>query len=146
MATGDSLATHKFGVQLGGVTVESVKEVSGLVVEQDVVETMQVSPQGQPMNKKQPGAHKGGEVTITRGMDPSTAFTDWIKKTLFNGDVDSARQNLTIEFMDPKGGTQRRIQLYDAWVSKWEGPSLSATQSASADEKVTITFERIDVE
>jgi phage tail-like protein len=145
MATGDTLATHRFGVQLGGVTVESVKEISGLVVEQDVVETMQVSAQGQPMNKKQPGAHKGGEVTITRGMDPSTAFSEWIKKTL-NGDVDSARQNLTIEIMDPDGNTVRRMQLFDAWVSKWEGPNLSATQSSGAEEKATITFERIEIE
>ena len=145
MATGDTLATHRFGVQLGGVTVESVKEISGLVVEQDVVETMQVSAQGKPMNKKQPGAHKGGEVTITRGMDPSSAFSDWIKKTL-NGDVDSARQNLTIEIMDPDGQTVRRMQLFDAWVSKWEGPSLSASQSAGAEEKATVTFERIEIE
>jgi phage tail-like protein len=146
MAQGDALATHRFGVQLGGVTVESVKEVSGLVVEQDVVETIQVSEQGQPMTSRQPGGHKGGEVTITRGMDPSEAFTDWIKKTFNNGDVDDARQNVTIEFMDPKGETARRIQLFNAWVSKWEGPSLSASQSAGAEEKATITFERIEVE
>jgi hypothetical protein len=38
------------------------------------------------------------------------------------------------------------MQLYDAWVSKWEGPNLSATQSAGAEEKATITFERIEIE
>jgi phage tail-like protein len=145
MATGDTLATHRFGVQLGGVTVESVKEISGLVVEQEVVETMQVSEQGQPMNKKQPGAHKGGEVTITRGMSPNTAFSEWIAKAR-KGDVDGARQNLTIEIMEPNGSTVRRMQLFDAWVSKWEGPNLSASESNGAEEKATITFERIEIE
>jgi phage tail-like protein len=146
MATGDTLATHRFGVQLGGVTVESVKEITDLVVEQDVVENMQVSPQGKLINTKQPGAHKGGEVTITRGLDPSPAFTDWLNKTIGDGDVDSARENLTIEIMDPKGSTVRRMQLFNAWVSKWNGPSLNATQSAGAEEKATITFERIEIE
>jgi phage tail-like protein len=146
MAEGDALATHRFGVQLGGITVESVKEISGLTVEQDVVETQQVTDRGKPINKKQPGGHKGGEVTITRGMDQSPEFTDWINKTLLNGDVDGARQNLTIEIQDPKGDTVRRMQLYDAWVSRWEGPGLNATQSTGAEEKATITFERIEVE
>lgn len=146
MAEGDALATHRFGVQLGGVTVESIKEISGLTVEQDVVETQQVTDRGKPINKKQPGGHKGGEVTITRGMDQSPEFTDWINKTLLDGDVDGARQNLTIEIQDPKGDTVRRMQLFDAWVSRWEGPGLNATQSTGAEEKATITFERIEVE
>ena len=146
MAEGDTLATHRFGVQLGGVTVESIKDLSPVTVEQDVVETQQVTDRGKPINKKQPGGHKGGEVTITRGMDKSPEFTDWINKTLLNGNVEDARQNLTIEIQDPKGETVRRIQLFDAWVSKWEGPGLNATQSTGAEEKATITFERIEVE
>ncbi|MFI0466245.1 MULTISPECIES: phage tail protein [Saccharopolyspora] len=146
MAQGDSLATHRFGVQLGGITVESVKEISGLTVEQDVIETQQVTPTGERINKKQPGGQKGGEVTITRGMDQSAEFTDWIKKTLLDGNVEVARENLTIEIQDSKGETVRRMQLFDAWVSKWEGPSLTAGESQAATEKATITFERIEVE
>ncbi|WP_243788785.1 phage tail protein [Saccharopolyspora gloriosae] len=146
MAEGDSLSVHRFGVQLGGVTVESIKEISGLVVEQDVVETQQVTDTGKMMNKKQPGGHKGGEVTITRGMDKSSEFTEWIKKTLNDGEVEDARENLTIEVMEPNGSTVRRIQLYDAWISKWEGPDLNAGESNAATEKATVTFERIEVE
>ncbi|MBQ0925447.1 MULTISPECIES: phage tail protein [Saccharopolyspora] len=146
MAQGDTLSTHRFGVQLGGVTVESVKEVSGLTVEQDVVETQQVTPTGELFTKKQPGGQKGGEVTITRGLDKSTEFTKWIQKTLLDGDVESARENLTIEIQDTKGESVRRMQLYDAWVSKWEGPGFSAGESSAATEQVTIVFERIEVE
>lgn len=146
MAEGDSLSVHRFGVQLGGVTVESIKEISGLTVEQDVVETQQVTDTGKMMNKKQPGGHKGGEVTITRGMDKSPEFTSWINKTLTDGEVEDARENLTIEVMEPNGSTVRRIQLYDAWVSKWEGPGLNAGESNAATEKATVTFERIEVE
>jgi phage tail-like protein len=146
MSTGDALATHLFGVQLGGYEVESIQEISGLTVEEDVVETLQVTSQGKPLIRKQPGARKGGEVTITRGLDKSSEFTKWIKETLNNGAVDTARQNITIEVKDTTGATVRRIQLMQGWASKWEGPSLKAGDSSAATEQVTVTFEEIIVE
>jgi phage tail-like protein len=145
-AGGDSLATHRFGVQLGGVTVESVQEISGLTVDQAVVEVPGVTNTGKPFVKKQPGASRGGEVTLTRGLDKSTALSEWINETLNNGAVQTARQNLTIEMMDTEGNTVRRVQLMNAWASKWEGPSLKAGDTAAATEQVTITFEEIQVQ
>ncbi|OLF09772.1 phage tail protein [Actinophytocola xinjiangensis] len=146
MAEGDALATHVFGVQLGGFMVESLQEISGLTVEEDVVEVYQVSSTGKPMLRKQPGAQKGGEVTLTRGLDQSSEFTKWLTETLEKGAVASARQNITIEIKDTEGNSVRRMQLMNAWASKWEGPSLKAGESAAATEKVTLTFEEIKVE
>ncbi|MFJ6617974.1 phage tail protein [Kitasatospora sp. NPDC091335] len=146
MAEGDPLSTHIFGVQLGGYNVESVKEISNLTVEQDVVEYKQVTQEGKLIVRKQPGARLPGEVTITRGLDKSGAFTDWIKETLNNGAINTARQNLTIEVKDTTGATLRRIQLINAWASRWEGPTLSAGESSPATETVTIVFEEISVE
>ena len=144
-AGGDSLATHRFGVQLGGITVESIQEISGLTVDQAVVEVPGVTSTGRPFIKKQPGAFKGGEVTLTRGLDKSTALSDWINQTLNDGAVQAARQNLTIEVMDTQGNTVRRVEMMNAWASKWEGPSLKAGDTGAATEQVTITFEEIQV-
>ncbi|MBO1420371.1 phage tail protein [Streptomyces sp. FH025] len=146
MAEGDPLSTHIFGVQLGGYNVESVKEISNLTVDQDVVEYKQVTQEGKLIVRKQPGARLPGEVTITRGLDKSGAFTDWIKETLNNGAINTARQNLTIEVKDTTGATLRRIQLMNAWASRWEGPTLTAGESSAATETVTIVFEEISVE
>lgn len=146
MAEGDALSTHIFGVQLGGFMVESLQEVSGLTVEEDVVEVFQVTPTGKPLIRKQPGAQKGGEVTITRGLDKSEEFTKWLKETLEKGAVSAARQNITIEVKDTEGNTVRRMQLINGWASKWEGPSLKAGESTAATEKVTLVFEEIKVE
>jgi phage tail-like protein len=146
MATGDALSTHVFGLQLGGYQVESLQEVSGLTVEQDVVEVPQVSDQGKPILRKQPGANKGGEVTITRGLDQSGEFTEWLKETLNKGAVNTARQNITIEIKDTEGNTVRRMQLMNSWASKWEAPTLKAGDSTPATEKVTLVFEQIEVE
>jgi phage tail-like protein len=146
MAEGDALATHIFGVQLGGFMVESLQEVSGLTVEEDVVEVFQVTSTGKPLIRKQPGAQKGGEVTITRGLDQSVEFTKWLTETLEKGAVAAARQNITIEIKDTEGNSVRRMQLTNAWANKWEGPSLKAGESSAATEKVTLTFEEIKVE
>ncbi|BFO14744.1 MULTISPECIES: phage tail protein [Streptomyces] len=146
MATGDALSTHVFGVQLGGYLVESIQEISGFTVEEDVVEVKQVTSEGKQIIRKQPGARQAGEITITRGLDQSSEFTKWIKETLNNGAVNSARQNLTIEIKDTEGNTVRRIQLLQGWASKWEGPSLKAGESSPATESVTIVFEEIVVE
>ncbi|MFJ9868368.1 phage tail protein [Streptomyces sp. NPDC101165] len=146
MATGDALSTHVFGVQLGGYLVESIQEISGLTVEEEVVEVKQVSADGKQIIRKQPGARQAGEITITRGLDKSSEFTKWIKETLNKGAVNSARQNLTIEIKDSEGSTVRRIQLLQGWASRWEGPSLRAGESSPATESVTIVFEEIVVE
>ncbi|AKN70344.1 MULTISPECIES: phage tail protein [Streptomyces] len=146
MATGDALSTHIFGVQLGGYLVESIQEISGLTVEEEVVEVKQVTAEGKRIIRKQPGGRQAGEITITRGLDQSSEFTNWIKETLNNGAVNTARQNLTIEIKDTEGNTVRRIQLMQGWASKWEGPSLNAGESSAATESVTIVFEEIIVE
>ncbi|MGP8297344.1 phage tail protein [Streptomyces inhibens] len=146
MLTGDTFSSSTFAIELGKFQVETVQEVSGLTLEQDVVETRQVSATGELLVRKQPGSRRTGEITITRGMDKSTAFTDWIKATLVNADLDSARQNITIALKDAKKQTVRRIHLSNAWASRWQGPSLGASNSATATEQVTITYEDMTVE
>lgn len=146
MLNGDALVTYTFGLELGKFQVETVQEVSGLTMEQEVVEIRQVTSTGHQLVRKQPGARKPGEVTITRGLDKSRVFTNWIKLTLENGDLDGARENVSIAVKDANRKTVRRIQLSGCWASRWEGPALGVGQTAAATEKVTLVFEDITVE
>lgn len=146
MLNGDAFSSNAFGIELGKFQVETVRDISGLSLEQDVVETRQVTSTGELLIRKQPGARRTGEITITRGMDKSTAFTDWIKATLVNADLDSARQNITISLKDAKKNTVRRIHLSNAWASRWQGPALGAADSSTATEQVTITYEDLTIE
>ncbi|MGG7574888.1 phage tail protein [Streptomyces sirii] len=145
MLTGDALTSHTFTIELGKFQVETLQDVSGLTMGQDVVELRQVSPTGELIVRKQPGARQAGEVTLTRGMDKSTAFTDWIRTGL-EGDLDGARQNVTITVSDAAKQPVRRIHLANAWASSWTGPDLDATASGPATETVTLTYEDISVE
>lgn len=146
MANGDTLVVHTFQVEMGGIQVESVQEVSGLTVELDSIEVKQVTPTGELIIRKIPGSRKAGEVTITRGLDKSSAFTDWIKQTFEKGAVDAARQHLSIIVTDSDQSKTRRFDLTNGWVSKWEGPELKAGESGPATEKVTIVYEEISTQ
>ncbi|MEU5301060.1 phage tail protein [Streptomyces noursei] len=146
MLTGDSFSSSTFAIELGKFQVETVQSVSGLQLDQDVVEVRDVSPAGELLIRKQAGSRRTGEITITRGMDKSAAFTDWIRATLINADLDAVRQNITIALTDAKKQTVRRIHLTNAWASRWEGPSLEASEAGPATEQVTITYEDVIVE
>lgn len=145
MATGDTLAVHSFQVELGDIQVESVQEVSGLSMELDSIEVKQVTPTGELIIRKIPGARHAGEVTITRGLDKSDALTKWIKDSI-EGNVGEARKNLSIIMTRADRSDQRRFELLNGWVSRWEGPELKAGESSHATERVTITFEEIKAE
>lgn len=145
MPTGDSLIAHTFQVELGSYKVESLQEVSGLTLEVDAIEIKQVTAKGELLIRKLPGARKGGEVTITRGLDKSPEFTKWLNEAMKKGAVQTARQNVSIVVNDTEGKMGRRYNLKNAWVSKWEGPGLKAGESAAATEKVTLVYEDAEI-
>ncbi|GLF95278.1 phage tail protein [Streptomyces yaizuensis] len=146
MNYGEIITAHSFSVSLGAFQVETVQEISGLVVEQEVVEARHVTATGQLVVKKQPGIRRTGEVTITRGLDTSSAFSDWINRSLVQADYDGARQNVSIVIRDVHRNPVRSLHLSNAWASRWEGPALQAGSSAVATERVTLAFDDINVE
>ncbi len=143
-APGDPLIVHSFAVELGGMQVEYVQEISGLGYELDVIEVMSINTAtNEVVIRKIPGSRKSGEVTITRGLDTSETFTKWINATFLKGAIDEARQNISIIINDSQRQEGRRFEMKNAWVSKWEGPNLKAGEAQHATEKVTVTYEDI---
>ncbi|WP_372412161.1 phage tail protein [Streptomyces luteireticuli] len=147
MATGDVFPSNLFSVELGKFKVETVQSVSVPSVQLEVVETRQVSATGEPIIRKQPAPRpQSGEITVTRGMDRSTAFTDWIHTTLEKRDIDNARQNVTIVQYDTNKKAVLRYHLTNAWASQLKTADLDASSTTAATEQVTITYEDIAVE
>ncbi|MFD3329065.1 phage tail protein [Streptomyces sp. NPDC058611] len=142
---GDALTSHNFGLQIDGVMVEFLQEVSSLSMEQDVIEYQQVSADGRPVIKKLPGVKKAGQCSVTRGATQSSAFTEWISASI-NGDMGSARKNATIMMMDYQDNPVRRYNLRNAWCSKVEVSSVKAGAASALTEQVTITFEELVIE
>lgn len=65
----DKAVGHSFGLEIDGVQTNQIQAVSGLKMEQDVIELEHNTADGKYHIKKLPGRFKAGEVTLTRGPD-----------------------------------------------------------------------------
>jgi phage tail-like protein len=128
---GDALTSHNFGLQIDGVMVEYLAEVSGLSIEQDVIEYQQVSSQGIPVTKKLPGVKKAGTCTVTESVA---------------GQMSTARKNATIMVMDYMNNPVKRYNMRNAWCSKIDTSTVKAGEASALTETVTITFEELVIE
>lgn len=146
LADFDSSVGHSFGLEFDGVMIKQISEVSGLKLEQDVIELKQNSPQdGKFMIKKLPGRPKAGEVTLTRGLTDDRSFQDWVQKSQF-GQMASARKGGSIIVFDFEGAPIKRYKLTNAWPKTLEVGTLKAGDTSVLTEKITITYEKIEVE
>ncbi|MFJ6054785.1 phage tail protein [Streptomyces sp. NPDC092307] len=141
-----TLTNNAFTIDLGRFQVDTCQSVDGLTIGQDTIEIRQVTASGELVICKQPGARQAGEVTITRGLNGNTAFTDWVNETLQRHSPSTARQNVTITLIDSMKQPVRRYQLINAWATSWQGPSLQAGDSTAATETITLTYEDCTVE
>jgi phage tail-like protein len=141
----DSSVGHSFGLEFDGVTIKQITEVSGLKLEQDVIELKQNTNDGKYMVKKLPGRPKAGEVTLTRGLTGDNSFEKWVKDSQF-GKMGDARKGGAIIVFDFEGAAIKRYKLTNAWPKTLEIGSLKAGDTSVLTEKLTLTHEGCEVE
>lgn len=141
----DSLVGHSFGLEFDGVTIKSITEVTGLKMEQDVIELKENSNDGKYVIKKLPGRWKAAEITLTRGLTADQSFDKWIKDSQF-GNMQSARKGGAIIVYDFEGNAIKRYSLTNAWPKSLEIGSLKAGDTSVLTEKLTLTAERLETE
>jgi phage tail-like protein len=140
----NSSVGHSFGLQFDGITIKSITEVSGLKMEQDVIELKQNTADGKYMVSKQPGRWKAGECTLTRGLTEDNSFDKWIKDSQF-GKMADVRKGGSIIVYDYEGKEIKRYNLTNAWPKSLEIGTLKAGDTSVLTEKLVLTFERIQV-
>ena len=140
----DTSVGHSFGLDFGGVTIKQISEVSGLKMEQDVIELKQNTADGKYLLKKLPGRPKAGEVTLTRGLTEDKSFETWIKDSRF-GKMASARKEGSVIVFDYEGTELKRYTLVNAWPKSLEIGTLKAGDTAVLTEKLVITYEEMKV-
>lgn len=141
----DSSVGHSFGLEFDGVVIKQISEVSGLKVEQDVIEYKSNTPDGKYTIKKLPGRPKAGEVTLTRGLTADNSFEQWIQKAHF-GKMGDARKGGAIIVYDFEGTPIKRYKLLNAWPKGLEISTLKAGDTSILTEKLTVTHEGVEVE
>jgi phage tail-like protein len=136
---------HSFGIEIDGVVIKSITEVSGLKMEQDVIEYKENGPDGKYNIKKLPGRWKAGEVTLTRGLTDDQSFEKWVKDSQF-GKMGDVRKGGAIIVYDYEGTALKRYKLTNAWPKSLEIGSLKAGDTSVLTEKLVVTYERLEVE
>ena len=141
----DTSVGHSFGLEVDGVVIKQIQEVSGLKMEQDVIELKQNTSDGKYAVKKLPGRPKPGEVTLTRGLTGDNSFESWIKSSRF-GKMGDARKGGAVLVFDFEGAAIKRYKLTNAWPKTLEIGSLKAGDTSVLTEKITLTYEALEVE
>ena len=141
----DSSVGHSFGLEVDGITIKSITEVSGLKMEQDVIELKQNGPDGKYMIKKLPGRWKAGECTLTRALTDDSSFDKWVKDSQL-GKMDGARKGGAIVVYDFEGNAVKRYKITNAWPKSLEVTSLKAGDTSVLSEKLVLTYEKCEPE
>lgn len=140
----DSSVAHSFGLEFDGVQIKSITEVTGLKMEQDVIELKQNGPDGKFVIKKLPGRWKAAEVTLTRGLTADNSFEEWVKVSQI-GQMGKARKHGAIIVFDYEGKEIKRYTLTNAWPKSLEIGTLKAGDTNILTEKLIVTCERLEV-
>jgi phage tail-like protein len=140
----DSSVGNTFGLEIDGVMIKQITEVSGLKMEQDVIEYKVNSADGKYSVKKLPGRKKAGEVTLSRGLTGDNSFESWVKDCHL-GKMGSARKGGAIIVFDFEGNPIKRYVLTNCWAKSLEIGSLKAGDTSVLTEKLVITYEDLEV-
>lgn len=142
MATGtrtDPYGGYNFLVEIDGITQAGFQEVSGL---DSTTDSMDYREGNDPNYvRKLPGLNKFSPITLKRGITDSDELWKW-RSTVVNGKI--VRKNGSIILLDDRGQEKLRWNFFNAWPSKWTGPSLNATSTAVAVETLEITLESME--
>jgi phage tail-like protein len=141
----DTSVGHSFGIEIDGVVIKQISEVSGLKFEQDVIELKQNTPDGKYMVKKLPGRFKAGEITLKRGLTQDNSFEKWVKDSRF-GKMGAARKGGAVIVYDYEGNALKRYKMTNAWPKSLEISSLKAGDTNIVTESLVVTYETLDVE
>ena len=142
---GDSSVGHSFGLEFDGITIKAITEISGLKIEQDVVEYKENGPDGKYQIKRLPGRPKAPDITLTRGLTSDQSFEKWVKDSRF-GKMTDVRKGGSIIVFDFEGTEVKRYKLTNAWPKSLEIGALKAGDTSVLTEKIVITYERMEVE
>lgn len=141
----DTTVGWSFGFEFDGIVIKQIQEVSGLKMENDVIELKHNTNDGKYVNKKLPGRPKSGEVTLSRGLTDDKSFQDWMKKSHF-GDMAGARKGGAVIVYDFEGSPLKRYKLTNCWPKSLEIGTLKAGDTSVLTEKLVITHEGCEPE
>ncbi|MFD6159364.1 phage tail protein [Nocardia sp. NPDC060256] len=138
----DVSVVHSFGLEIDGVVITGITEVSGLALGQDVVELKQNTSDGKYVVESLPGRPKAGEVTVIREVTGEDSFEKWVRDSR----IGDSRKNGAILVYGVEGQVVRRYALTNIWPKSLETGALTAGDTGVLTEKLVVAYESLEVE
>jgi phage tail-like protein len=132
----DPYGNYNFTVEIDGIRRAWFHEASGFDSTVDVIEHREGGDSTTP--RKLPGMTKHANITLRWGVTDDDQLWKW-HQDVVDGRVE--RKNGSIVLLDRDGSEKVRWNFFNAWPTKWTGPSLSAEGNDVAIEALELAHE-----
>lgn len=132
-----------FGLEIDGIEIKEIQEVSGLKLEVDSIEMKHNTADGKYINKMLPGRKKAGEIQLTRGVTSDLGWNSWVQMVM-NGDMPGARKNGQVNIYDFMGNPVQSFKFVNGWAKSVEYGTLKAGDTSVLTEKLSIVHEGLE--
>ena len=133
----DPYTNFRFRVEIDGIQQASFMECTGLGSYIEVAEYREGTEP--PMVRKIPGKVTYPDMVLKWGVTTSRDLYNW-HLAIINGQLQ--RKNGAVILQAADGTDVVRWNFFNAWPSKWDGPTLNAMSNEVAIESLTITCEK----
>jgi len=138
----DSVVGHSFILEVDGVRVATLTEVSGLTLESEVVEVKETAADGTFVIKRMPGRRRPGEVLLTRGLTDDGICEYWARGPT-HGPV-HAHGSVSIVVFDVQGRRVATYALAEAWPRRLEIGGLTAGADEVLTEQLVLVYQSLE--
>lgn len=133
----DPYLNFRFRVEIDGIQQAGFMECTGLGSQVEVVEYREGGENATV--RKLPGRVSYPDIVLKWGATDSQELYQWHLQVI-RGNL--ARNDGSVVLLDSQGNEKLRWNFFNAWPSKWTGPTLNAKGSDVAIEELTLTCER----
>jgi phage tail-like protein len=139
----DSAGTHKFGFTLDGIESKTIKQIDGLSLKLEKVETKSNTLDGKAIHKVFAGNRVYlGQLKVTRVMTDDPSWDIWFNTAV--KDVKSARKNGVITIYNQEFIPTREYTFKNAWPIELTVTGMNASSANPIEESVTFVYEELD--
>jgi len=146
--TPELLTSCRFYFEADGITEKLVQEVSGLSNETTPTEDVLGSGKGaRQLRQVTPTVNKFGPISVKVVATRDVDLYKWYQNVCTNeGGANqwaTLRKQASISAYDQAGSMQARWEIKDAIITKYEGPSFKASDTAMATEGMTLSHQGV---
>ncbi len=137
----DPFGNFNFLVEIGGIRRAAFQEASGFDSAIDITEYREGGDNTSP--RKLPAMTKHANIVLKWGVTDDTELFDWHLQWV-KGDPAATRKSGSIVVLDRQGTEKVRWNFFNAWPSKWVGPTFNAKANEVAIETLELAHEGLE--